>query len=147
MQHIRGTKIEKLGFTPHKLGDLIVHEGPLLAHFIDQEVPQNQFLYKWVDADNKANRWLVARITNNDLRRFFQKEINLRELLLIHAFVFLIDLDDDLDLINSIIVNNKNIPDEYLPTTQSFFDEKHYEDYALLLKKQVLQSELTAKAA
>ena len=35
MEIIKGIKLEKLGFTPVKQGDILYHDGPLISHFID----------------------------------------------------------------------------------------------------------------
>ena len=140
MEQIQGTQISKLGFVPQKLGDLLEHEGPLLSLFIDSDNPENHFLYKWVDHDDRCNRWLVLPCSLKDLTTFFNKAFTLRELFLRKPFCFLIDLDAQLDAKNIQIVASEKLLEDYLPTEQSFYQEEVYSLFAAAYRKALSQN-------
>lgn len=54
-----------------------------------------------------------------------------------NPFVYLIDLDNELNQKNLFICQTLNIPEDYLPSDNSFFKEIQYEKYALTLKEQL----------
>lgn len=134
MDSLLGAKIERLDFSPIKLGDLLHHEGPLLTHFIDRNNPTNHYLYKWADADDTSNRWIAIKVSEDDLRHFLHRHISLRQLLISNAFVYVLDLDNELVPKQLMLVPTGYLPVEYLPTEKSFFDAAHYQPYALKLK-------------
>ena len=137
MDNIKGLNISKLGFKPLKLGDFLYHEGPLVAHFVDADNVHEQYLYKWCDIDAQCNRWLIAKCSDTFLVDFFNKKITLRDIINNNAFVYLLDLDNDLNEHNILVVNTPDLPESYLPTAKSFFNEKQYEKYALQLKESI----------
>ena len=141
MDKIDGLNIAKLGFKPLHLGDFLFHEGPLLSHFIDENNPHEHYLYKWADSDDSCNRWLVAKLSEEMLKDFFNKKISLRQIITQNAFVYLLDLDNDLTEKAITIVNTADLLEAYLPTQNAFFNEKQYESYALKLKEAILTSQ------
>ena len=138
MKDIIGIEIEKLDFTPVKLGDLLYHEGPLLSHFVDKNEQNRHFLYKWTECDDKFNRWLVFYVNESSLLDFLGKEKSLRELIFNNSFVFFVDIDDDLDAQKIIISSTASIPSSYLPAHDAYFDEEQFENYALRLRKEII---------
>jgi hypothetical protein len=74
MEVLAGILIPNLGFNPKQMGHLLYHEGPLLTHFINEENPSEHYIFKWADYDQSANRWLVFKVTTNDLLCFFDKK-------------------------------------------------------------------------
>ncbi len=140
MDDIQGLNILKLGFKPLHMGDFLFHEGPLLSHFIDENNPNEHYLYKWVDSDDSCNRWIIAKLSEETLKDFFNKKINLRQIIAQNAFVYLLDIDNDLQEKMILILNTYNLPEAYLPTQNAFFNEKQYEPYALNLKETILKS-------
>ena len=143
MDTIQGLNIAKLGFKPLHMGDLLFHEGPLLSHFIDKNNPHEHYLYKWVDSDETFNRWMIAKLSEESLKDFFNKKINLRQIITQNAFVYLLDLDNDLAERTILILNTNDLPEDYLPTQNAFFNEKQYEPYAFNLKETLLKSDTT----
>lgn len=141
MDNVQGLNIAKLGFKPLHLGDLLSHEGPLLSHFIDENNPHEHYLYKWVDSDDVCNRWLIAKLSEETFKDFFNKKVNLRQIITQNAFVYLLDLDNDLKEQAILILNVNNLPEAYLPTQNAFFNEKQYESYALNLKERILKAD------
>lgn len=130
MELIRSVEISKLGFVPQKLGDLLEHEGPLLSLYIDRDNLENYFLYKWVDNDEKCNRWAILPCTIKDLLGFFESKESLRELYLNKPFCFVIDLDEHLQIQSIQIIATEALPEEFLPSEKSFFKEGAFSVFA-----------------
>jgi hypothetical protein len=135
MDDIKGLIISKLGFKPLKLGDFLFHEGPLVSHFVDSSNSQEHYLYKWCDSDAHCNRWMIAKCSEDLLTDFLNNKITLRGIINANSFVYIMDLDDDLTEQKILIANTQDLPEAYLPTDNSFFNEKQYEKYALSLKE------------
>jgi hypothetical protein len=144
MKRLIGVKIHKLDFLPVKQGDLLYHEGPLLSVFKDA-LSDNFYFYKWSDCDEKAHRWLVFKVTTKSLISFFDKQISLKQLILEQPFSYLLDLDNNLESLNIVIVSTHNMPKNYLPEQDSFFDVLDYENYALVLQQNL--KEMTLQVA
>ena len=140
MDNIKGLNIPKLGFKPLKLGDFLYHEGPLLSHFVDENNPHEHYFYKWSDSDTVCNRWLIAKFSEETLSHFLNQEISLKQVICQNAFIYLLDLDNDLNEQNILVVNTQDLPKSYLPSDDSFYNEKHYENYALNLKESLLNN-------
>jgi hypothetical protein len=136
MKRLIGTKIQKLDFIPVKQGDLLYHEGPLLSVFKDA-LSENFYLYKWSDCDEKAHRWLVFKVSIKGLKTFFDKQISLRQLILEQPFSYFIDLDNQLEPANIALVSALNMPKNYLPELDSFFDKDDFEMYATELQQKL----------
>ena len=130
MELIQSVEISKLGFVPQKLGDLLEHEGPLLSLYIDRDNPENYFLYKWVDNDEKCNRWAILPCTSKDLLAFFEGGKHLRELFLNKPFCFVIDLDEHLQIQSIQIIATEALPEAFLPSEKSFFQEEAFSVFA-----------------
>ena len=143
MKKLSGIKINKLDFSPIKQGDLLYHEGPLLSVFKDK-FSNNYYLYKWSDCDDTAHRWLVFKVSIEDLNAFFEKQISLRQIILDLPFSYFLDLDNQLAPLSIVVVSTENIPKRYLPEEDSYFDAVEFEDYALTLQQKVKESFLQA---
>jgi hypothetical protein len=142
MKRLSGVKIDKLDFIPIKQGDLLYHEGPLLSVFKDA-LSDNYYFYKWSDCDDKAHRWLVFKVTLKNLKAFFDKQISIRQLILEQPFSYFLDLDNELEPVNIVLVAVANMPKSYLPEQQdSFFDVHDFENYALVLQKELRERTL-----
>ena len=136
MKRLSGVKIEKLDFIPIKQGDLLYHEGPLLSVFKDA-LSDNYYFYKWSDCDTKAHRWLVFKVHIKGLKAFFDKKLSIKQLILEQPFSYMLDLDTHLEPINIAVVSASNIPKSYLPEQDSYFDAQDFENYALVLQKEL----------
>jgi hypothetical protein len=141
MKKVKGLNINHLGFTPVKLGDFLYYEGPLLSHFTDRDKPDDHYFYRWVDNDDDTNRWLISKFTERDLVSFFKGDLSLRQLITNNVYVILLDLDDHLNKNQILLMPTSDLPDNYLPIQQSFFEEKYYQTYAVRLKQQLLQKQ------
>lgn len=130
-------KIKALEFKLSKKGDLIYQDGPILSHFVNDL--NQDYLFYWVDCDENFNKWLVFPVSKKDLSEFFNKKLSLLNLILnvYTGFVYLIDINDDIEYENIYTCNTNQIPEDYLPTDESVFDEENYESYSVELKKSV----------
>jgi len=145
MKEINGFKLTKLDFIPLKLGDFLYHEGSLLSHFIDELNPNIQYLYKWTDCDEVCNRWMIIKLSETLLLRFFCKEVSLRDIVFQSPYVIFVDIDDYLVEKQIIIAPIENVYSGYLPSAQSFFDEEQYEKYAINLRDKIILNERDTK--
>lgn len=140
MEKIEGLVIPKLTFKPKKLGDLLYHDGPLLSHFTDEDRPAENYLYRWVDNDENYNRWLIFKISTEDLTTFFEQKVSLRTLIEDSQFIFLLNLDNELNAASVLLTTIPNLPDSYLPAASSTFKPQFYDKYALQLKEKLLNN-------
>ena len=146
MQIIKGISIPHLGFDPSKQGDFLYHEGPLLSHFIDRNNPSDNYFYRWVDYNDLANRWLIFRLSEEDLLVFFNKKASLQQLVKKNAFIHILDLDKDLNKIQILVVSINDLPKEYLPSSDAFFEEEQYENHALFVKNSLLHRKIETQS-
>lgn len=130
-------KIKSLEFKFIKKGDLIYQDGPILSHFVNN-LNQDYFFYL-VDCDDRFNKWMVFPVTKNELLEFFNKKLSLLTIIsnVYTGFVYLIDINDDIQYENIFTCNIDEIEKDYLPNEESFFYEENYESYYLELKKSV----------
>ncbi len=145
MKKIKGIKIKHLGFDPVKQGDFIYHEGPLLSHFVDKNNPSDNYFYRWVDYDDNSNRWLIFRLSDEDLASFFKIQSSLKQLISKNSFTYLLDLDAQLNKVQILLVSMSDLPNAYLPQDNSFFDEEQYENHALSVKTSLLRKEFEVR--
>ncbi|MCC5944191.1 MAG: hypothetical protein JJT94_04600 [Bernardetiaceae bacterium] len=116
------------------MGDLIYYEGPLLSHFQDENQNDTHFFYRWVDNDQKANRWLVFKSSNQDLIKFFNSQFSELDLIAQNNTLTFLDLDDKLNPMGIYMTAFEDVPEDYLPSPKTFFEANRYEPYALELK-------------
>lgn len=143
MKKLTGIKINKLDFVPIKQGDFLYHEGPLLSVFKDL-FSDNFYLYKWSDCDEKANRWLVFKVSMRALNAFFDKELSLRQIILDQPFSYFLDFDNALDPLSIVVVSTQNIPKNYLPEQDSYFDALEFDSYATIFQQKIKETFLQA---
>jgi len=137
-----GYRIESLPYTDLvKVQDILYVDGPLLSHFKDEY--DNDYLYYWVDYDEKENRLLIVKSTKKDLYNYLSGGISLRKLItqLDSTFVFLVDQDTNEVNVNVFMLNAYSLPEEYLPDERSFytlglplFYDRYLKDYSYIEK-------------
>lgn len=142
MKELKGISIQKLGFVPQKIGDLIYFEGPLLSLFLDRNNPDIYYLYKWADCNETNNRWLVIQLNSINLRSFFFKEVSLRNLLLSSPLTYVLGLDDSLAEKEIIVCSTSDLPEIYLPKENSYFSEEKFTDFASTFKTIIANSRI-----
>lgn len=113
----------------NKVYDLIEYDGPILSHFIDNK--KRNYFYLWVDRNNFFNRWLIWKVDDLELHKYLTGKTSLKDLLLAPTkdFIYVADIDSKLNYLNLIASDVTDIPAEYLPENESFFDlEFDYEN-------------------
>lgn len=106
----------------HKVYDLIEYDGPILSHFVDNK--NRNFFYLWVDKNNLFNRWLIWRVNDLELHRYLTEKMSLRDLLLAPTkdYIYIADIDSELNYLNFIASDIADLPNEYIPELESFFE-------------------------
>lgn len=114
-----------------QMSDLIYYDGPLLSHFVSKT--GKDYLFCWVDIDEKFNRWMFFRVTPTVIQSYLDKKLSLREIIcgLEEGFVSFVEIDDEANFLNTKIVKISSIPEEYLPSSQSYYCFEKY-DYNCL---------------
>lgn len=130
---------ENIGILPFKglvkVNDLIYFDGPILTHFKDGY--GKDILFYWVDADNKFNRWLVFQIAESDLADYLLKRKNLREIFdkPINDVFYTTEIGDNFNYENTNIIYKENLPSEYFPEAQSYFELEIPSSYEKMLNR------------
>ena len=114
-----------------QMSDLIYYDGPLSSHFVSKT--GKDYLFYWVDIDEKFNRWMFFRVTPTVIQSYLDKKLSLREIIcgLEEGFVSFVEIDDEANFLNTKIVKISSIPEEYLPSSQSYYCFEKY-DYNCL---------------
>ena len=120
-----------------KLGDLLYHEGPLLSIYANAKNQSAYYLCNWTDCDEHCNRWVYFPITSLDLAMFFLGKLNLLELMTKSPMVLSVDLDHELNKKQVILTNVSNLPVDYLPLEDSFFQEEYFTEEAVKFKNDI----------
>ncbi|MEK8016555.1 MAG: DUF6575 domain-containing protein [Candidatus Parabeggiatoa sp.] len=142
METLKGFKLDKFTLKLEHIADLISFNGPLLSLF-ENDFGENYF-YCWCDVDERYNRWLVFRVSYEQLRRYLMEQISLHDLTLnpVEGFVYCLDIDNALQYQNVYLLRPTNLPEMYIPSTDSYYDlESELEEEE---KKAILSRVLTA---
>ena len=137
MKQLKGISLSQLDFTSEHLGDLLYQEGPVLAHFVNKDNPAEHYLYRWTDMNDASNRWLVIKLCEKQLFEYLSRQSSLLQLIQSASFVYFLDLDDDLQTTQIFLSSIADIPPDYLPGSNSYFDEKQFEPYAVELRNRL----------
>lgn len=105
-----------------KCGDLIYCDGPLLSHYMSEH--GDHYLTYWVDADEKCNRWIIIRTCLKDIQRYVDKQITLYQVMTNPAdnIMWVTDVDDAMQLLNTQILSPEELPVDYLPEQNSLYE-------------------------
>jgi len=134
MLELKGLELPALEFSLSKLGDFLFWEGPLMSHFVNDR--GEDFIFKWSDKDNRHNRWMVYKTTPSLLLGYFNGRLNSLDLILSNpdGFVYFIEMDNDLAHRRITLLKNQDIPGQYLPLPDSFYETETYEPYTEKLR-------------
>jgi hypothetical protein len=102
--------------------DIIHFEGPLLTLF---ENPKNKTLYllDWVDRDASANRWLIYRCNVASLTKFIKGKASHHSLFFADEPICrVVDINANLDWTQLQIIDKKDLPSNYYPAKDAFFE-------------------------
>ena len=136
MRELKGVVLKQLLFEPTKRGDLLYFEGPVLSHFTDER--GNDYFMNWVDAGKNFNRWLLTDVSKEHILKYLAGKMPWLKLITDNAIgaVYFLDIDKEAEYKHIILVSPKDIPDEYLPEKDSFFEMKYAGKYAQELVKE-----------
>lgn len=107
-----------------RVDDLIYFDGPLLSTYKKED--GSLFLILWVDNTATDNRWCIIPVEDETLTSFLDKEITLRDVINKTENVIFKDLySEGNELLERQVkkVLVKDIPEEYMPTNESYFYE------------------------
>lgn len=104
------------------VSDLIYGDGPLLSDYVNDR--GEHYLFYWVDSDIKYNRWLVFRIDVTTIQDYLNKQISFYNVInsANDGFVISVDIDNDLIYHNSKLMLLNDIPSDYLPEMDSYYN-------------------------
>lgn len=106
-----------------RIVDVVNFEGPLLTLF-ENIKNKHLYLFDWVDRDSQCNRWLVYRCNPTSLDKFINEKISHFELF--HSdepYCFVVDIDKNLNWNNLQQIEKNNLPVNYLPSKEDFFEK------------------------
>ncbi|RXG28448.1 DUF6575 domain-containing protein [Leeuwenhoekiella marinoflava] len=141
MRKIENTiSLSRFDFDLRKKGDLIFFDGPFLSHFYDDN--GKEYLLLWVDKDDAYNRWILFEIDAYLLYQYFIQKYSLRDLVFKNKtqIVYIIDYDSELNSKKIYLINQKEIPEEYLPSKSTNFQSDFSTHYANDLSKEIIRS-------
>lgn len=124
MIELKGADIGSVDFERlSKIADLIYFDGPLLSLFRDAEA--ENWLNHWCDTDDEVNRWLLFKVGDRELERFLRREVSLHDLLSQPkgGFLYALDLDRQLKQRKALIVSARQLPADYIPDANSFYED------------------------
>lgn len=114
MEILKGISIEHLGLDNlKKVSDLVYYDGPLLSHYSNDS---DNYLFYWVDTDDTYNRWLVFRVSIEQINGYLNNELILLDVIKnsLDDFVYSVDIDNDLNYHNIKILSYDELPTLYL---------------------------------
>jgi hypothetical protein len=105
----------------HKLGDLLYYEGPILSWFKDDL--QHNYLFYWIDYNQSSNRWLIWKVSDENIYYYLNGHVSLRDLILVEDkdFVFIVDIDDNLSFTKAFPLAIRHVRPELLPAEKSYY--------------------------
>lgn len=132
--------LNRLDFNLNKRGDLISFDGPFLSHFYDDR--GKEYLLLWIDKDKIYNRWLLFEIDAYLLYFYFNKKYSLKDLIFKNKtqIAYIVDYDSELNSKRIYLINQKEIPEEYLPNKSSYFESNYSTEYANGLSREIIRS-------
>ncbi len=122
MENIQGVEINKFPLDLNHVMDLIYFEGPLLSLFKNES--GDHYLYYWCDVDDIYNRWIIFRISQQNLKNYLLKKTALSDLIVkpVDGFVYVVDINDELRFNNVCLIKSDELPQSYIPESDSFYD-------------------------
>lgn len=104
-----------------KTADLVLFDGPILG--LSENPSGEPYLHLWCDVDGHVNRWVVFRVSREQLTRYVDRRVTLRNLVLDppDGFLYLADMTDDLSFEGVQIVQPSDLPDSYRPSQDSLY--------------------------
>lgn len=104
--------------------DLLYYDGPLLSLFKNGE--DELHLVLWCDNNENVNRWMRVKLSNEHYDAYLKSEMSLKDIILKqeHVTFYEIFADFEKDIFeekNFIQVKTQDIPEDYMPTDESYY--------------------------
>jgi hypothetical protein len=124
VENIKGYPLGRLPIDTEgllKVSDLIEFEGPILSHFTDTK--SNNYVFYWVDQDQRHNRWLIWKINDYQLYGYLKRQISLKEFLLKpdKDYIFSADIDSELHYKSVYAIDLDEVNLAYVPDEDEYF--------------------------
>ena len=124
MLEIKGEHISDSSFDNLQLVyDILYYDGQLLSLYKSLE-NHLYLVVVFIDVDKDFNRWLLIQITPFLLNQFSIENISLRNLIISNNYAYMFDTDNNLEKKNIKKINTMDLPEDYLPTIDSFLSFK-----------------------
>jgi hypothetical protein len=90
---------------------------------------------------------LVFRVNRKLLIKYLERELSLQNLVLspIDGFQYLLDIDDNLDVKNTYVVQLHNLPKSYIPGKNSYYNDLQLNPESLEEDKKIIKQEIYSK--
>ncbi len=125
MRTIIGADVGRVDFgSPSKVADLIFFDGPLLSLYRNNE--GENLLHYWCESNEDTNRWLIFKSLDAQLEKYLRQQTPLRDLIVgpKEGFLYSVDFNSQLEQKSVLIVSPTQLPPEYLPSEDSFYDDE-----------------------
>jgi hypothetical protein len=135
MREIKGIKLSSFPFPgSKKVGDLTYFDGPIMSLF--QTGEGANLIYDWVDRDSEHHRWLIYEVEDFQLANYVRKKLSHFDLIntCLNNIVFAVDYNFEIKPGNVLVTSVSEIPYEYFPNRDVYFDEEECPEYELLAK-------------
>ena len=141
MAQLNGVKLDSFpikGFT--KVADLIYFDGPLLVHYTNNK--GHHYLYHWVDSNEAVNRWLIYRVTQQNLLNYVRGLEEFKSILetTISEWILVTDVNDEGENISMQIIALEDLPEDYIPAEHTYYEMPLPEYYETWTNKPVLSA-------
>lgn len=142
MEKLIGWKLDKFPLKLKFIVDLEYFDGVLLSWFENEE--HDNYLYSWCDSDQHCNRWLVFRVSDHSLVSYIEGKVKLQDLILnpIDKFIYVLDLDYNLVITQAYLIQPHNLPDDYIPESESYYSFLELNPETMNQDKQIIQQKL-----
>ena len=115
-----------------RIMDVVNFDGPLLTLFEHKET-KHIYLLDWIDSDRDYNRWLLFKSNPIVLDKFIKGAISHYDLFMAEEINgYIIDIDTHLNWQNCQVMQKKNLPFNYMPKKDVFFDAYDCPNFARL---------------
>ena len=90
---------------------------------------------------------MVFRVKRKSLIKYLEHKLNLRDLVLspIDGFQYLLDIDDDLNVKNTYVMQPDNLPESYIPGKNSYYNDLQLNPESLEEDKEIIKQEIYSK--
>lgn len=126
--------------------DLVYFDGPLLSVYTNAK--NEPFLRYWCDCDEHQNRWMILRVSSEDIQKLTLRQLALDDVIpaaVKDDYVLFEDVGDEISSATVRLVLLDDIPDDYKPRERSFLEPGPA--FALAQRNVQKQSESSAAAA